>query len=38
MKVEEIKRLSIASDKLEIQEVIYKLARGIDRCDENLLK
>ena len=38
MEVEEIKRLSIASDKLEIQEVIYKLARGIDRCDENLLK
>ena len=37
MEKESIKRLEITADKLEIQDVIYKLARGIDRCDENLL-
>ena len=37
MEKESIKRLEITADKLEIQDVIYILARGIDRCDENLL-
>ena len=31
MEKESIKRLEITADKLEIQDVIYKLARGIDR-------
>ena len=33
-----MQRIERTSNKLEIQEVIYKLARGIDRCDEKLLK
>ena len=31
-------RLEIAADKLEIQEVIYNLARSVDRCDADLMK
>mgnify|MGYP001460067547 CR=1 FL=1 len=38
MSERDLTRLEIAADKLEIQEVIYNLARSVDRCDADLMK
>ena len=38
MDKDQMERIERTADKLEIQEVIYQLARGIDRCDEEVLK
>ena len=38
MDKDQMERIERTAEKIEIQEVIYQLARGIDRCDEEVLK